>query len=160
MAKSRSKSASTRKKKSAAKSRSKSKARSSGASSTNSRSRVSEASTRPTLRSGEVLDDIELLNVHRYPESMPPAVVSVVRNDKACQRRREELVKGTPGKRGQSGFNQLFQQKLDESEKQAPPPPPSQGSADGASAAAPSSAPARQPESSGGGGGFFRKLFS
>lgn len=159
MAKSRSKSASTRKKKSSAKGRPKSRARSTGTSSTNTRSRASEAPARPTLRSGEVLDDIELLNVHRYPESMPQAVISFVRNDKACQRRLEELVKGTPGKRGQSGFNQLFQQKLDESEKQAPPPPP-QGSADGSSAPAPSRASASQPEPAGGVGGFFRKLFS
>lgn len=158
MAKSRSKSASTRKK-STTKPRSKSRTQSSGSAKSRAGS-AGESSWRP----GDKLDDIELLNVHRYPESMPPAVIAFVRKDRDCQRRLEELVKGTPGKRGQSGFNQLFQQKLDESEKQAPPPPPPPSSAQGASsrgpaAANPQGAP-RQSKPSGGVGGFFRKLFS
>lgn len=127
--------------------------------------------SRPSLKAGVVPDDIELLNVHRYPESMPASVVAFVRNDRACQRRLEELVKIIPGKRGQSGFNQLFQQKLDESA--GPPPPSGEGqyapasgeggdSEGGATGTVDGYTPRRTQSSaeSGGIGGFFRKLLS
>ncbi|MEQ9362691.1 MAG: hypothetical protein RIF32_00525 [Leptospirales bacterium] len=107
--------------------------------------------------------------MHRYPESMPASVVAFVRNDRGCQRRLEELVKGTPGKRGQSGFNQLFQQKLDES-VDGPGPAPKVYRADDPPAGpdAPGGAPGDPkrpgppppPQADGGIGGFFRKLFS
>ncbi len=122
-----------------------------------------------TLKAGDVPDDIELLNVHRYPESMPASVVAFVRNDRNCQRRLEELVKGTPGKRGQSGFNQLFQQKLDESSDSSGPPPTvlraddrKGDSADGSpgNSAPGGPPPANRQAAPGGIGGFFRKLFS
>ena len=63
------------------------------------------------------LDDIELLNVHRYPESMPASIVAQVRNNRIYQKRLEDLLKGLPGKRSSersSGWNQLMQQKLEE----------------------------------------------
>ncbi len=45
------------------------------------------------------LDDITLLNVHRYPDSVPASVVAQVRNSKAAQKRLEELLKGMSGGR-------------------------------------------------------------
>ncbi len=45
-------------------------------------------------------DDIELLNIHRYPESHPASLVAQVRNSKVCQKRLEELLKSLPGKGG------------------------------------------------------------
>ncbi len=48
----------------------------------------------------EVLDDIELLNAHRYPESMAPALVAHVRASKACQQRLQELLRSVPHRRG------------------------------------------------------------
>jgi hypothetical protein len=115
-----------------------------------------------------------LLNIHRYPESMPASLVAFVRNDRACQRRLEELVKTVPGKRGQSGFNQLFQQKLDETGSPAVPASPAGESALAGShrvernvpVAGPSDrgAPAERPGApapgEGGVSGFLRKLFS
>ncbi|MCR9141410.1 MAG: hypothetical protein NXI24_04100 [bacterium] len=139
------------------------------------RTDLSDAASRPPLKAGDVPDDIELLNVHRYPESMPASVVAFVRNDRSCQRRLEELAKSTPGKRGQSGFNQLFQQKLDESADGPGPAPKvyraddSPAGKDGASDGAPDGGgpsnfsrpmPAPRRPESGGIGGFFRKLFS
>lgn len=54
-------------------------------------------------RSGDqVLDDIELLNVHRYPDTVPPATLAYVRNSRACQKRLEELLKMTPLKKSSS----------------------------------------------------------
>ena len=44
-------------------------------------------------------DDIELLNVHRYPESVPPALLAHVRNSKGCQNRLQELLKTVPNRR-------------------------------------------------------------
>jgi len=84
--------------------------------SANSRGSSGDARGRP--RADELLDDIELLNVHRWPESMPSQIVAHVRNSRACQRRLEELVKGMPGRRQarDQGFSQLLQEKLDESE--------------------------------------------
>lgn len=45
-------------------------------------------------------DDIELLNVHRYPESYPGSIVAHIRNSKSCQKRLEDLLKGIPTRRG------------------------------------------------------------
>lgn len=177
MAKSRSKSASRGSRPAARrKSSSKTSARNSGKNSTKSvkssnRSSGIDPASRPTLKAGDVPDDIELLNVHRYPESMPASVVAFVRNDRGCQRRLEELVKIIPGKRGQSGFNQLFQQKLNESSEgpgpaptvyragdgQTPPGGPGAGSDNKAGSA---SAASTRATDHGGIGGFFRKLFS
>lgn len=119
----------------------------------------------------EAIDDITLLNVHRYPESVPSSVVSFVRNDRNCQRRLEDLIKGLPGgKRGQSSFNQLFQQKMDENP--APPPSTRRSGDDDAGEEAgaevlPNAGGEIQPadyrtggQQSGGVGGFLRKLFS
>lgn len=47
-------------------------------------------------------DDIELLNIHRYPESHPASLVAQVRNSKVCQKRLEELLKTLPGKGGKN----------------------------------------------------------
>lgn len=44
-------------------------------------------------------DDIELLNVQRYPESVAPALLAHVRNSKACQQRLQELLKTVPHRR-------------------------------------------------------------
>lgn len=44
-------------------------------------------------------DDIELLNIQRYPESAPASLVAFVRNSKLCQKRLEELLKGLPGRK-------------------------------------------------------------
>lgn len=44
-------------------------------------------------------DDIELLNVHRYPESVSPALLAYVRNSKNCQHRLQELLKTVPNRR-------------------------------------------------------------
>ncbi|MCB1304281.1 MAG: hypothetical protein KDK37_08385 [Leptospiraceae bacterium] len=44
------------------------------------------------------LDDIELLNIHNYPESYPRSVVNQVRNDKGAQRRLEELLRDLPNR--------------------------------------------------------------
>jgi len=44
------------------------------------------------------IDDIELLNIHRYPESVPPSVLAFVRNSRACQKRLEELLKVMPAR--------------------------------------------------------------
>jgi len=41
-----------------------------------------------------LLDDIELLNIHRYPESVPASLVAQVRNSKTYQKRLEDLLKG------------------------------------------------------------------
>lgn len=100
------------------------------------------------------LDDIELLNVHRYPDSMPPSAVAFVRNSKACQKRLEELLKAVPGKKSQqsSGWNQLIQQKLDETRSD---------DSDADNAPPPAGAP--QPQSAGEDRGplaLLRKLFS
>ncbi|MEQ8350640.1 MAG: hypothetical protein RH862_04100 [Leptospiraceae bacterium] len=50
------------------------------------------------------LDDIELLNIHNYPESYPKSVVNQVRNDRLAQKRLEELLREMPqrGKRRRS----------------------------------------------------------
>lgn len=54
-------------------------------------------------RSGDqLLDDVELLNVHRYPDTVPPATLAHVRNSRACQKRLEELLKMTPLKKSSS----------------------------------------------------------
>ncbi|MBI39151.1 MAG: hypothetical protein CMF59_06100 [Leptospiraceae bacterium] len=47
------------------------------------------------------LDDIELLNIHNYPESYPKSVVNQVRNNRLAQKRLEELLRDMPqrGKR-------------------------------------------------------------
>lgn len=50
------------------------------------------------------IDDIDLLNIHRYPETVPASVVAQVRNSKVYQKRLEELLKGLPtGRRRQGG---------------------------------------------------------
>lgn len=41
------------------------------------------------------LDDIDLLNAHRYPESVPAWVLAQVRNNKDYQRRLEDLLKAS-----------------------------------------------------------------
>lgn len=43
-----------------------------------------------------LMDDIELLNIHRYPESVPASMVAQIRNSKVYQKRLEELLKGMP----------------------------------------------------------------
>ncbi|MCE9596532.1 MAG: hypothetical protein K8S54_01060 [Spirochaetia bacterium] len=43
-----------------------------------------------------LMDDIELLNIHRYPESVPASMVAQIRNSKVYQKRLEELLKGIP----------------------------------------------------------------
>lgn len=49
------------------------------------------------------IDDIDLLNIHRYPETVPASVVAQVRNSKVYQKRLEELLKGLPTGRRRSG---------------------------------------------------------
>ena len=44
-------------------------------------------------------DDIELLNIHRYPESYPAGVVASVRNSRVYQKRLEDLLRGLPDRR-------------------------------------------------------------
>lgn len=61
--------------------------------------------------SESIPDDIELLNIHRYPESVPASTIAFVRNSKVCQKRLEDLLKGMPqnkGVRGISGQEQTF----------------------------------------------------
>ncbi|MBX7058372.1 MAG: hypothetical protein K1X75_09940 [Leptospirales bacterium] len=107
---------------------------------------MARARSKESRESGrDLLDDIELLNVHRYPESMPPAIVAHVRNSRACQRRLEELLKGLPGRRREAAnWNPLERQQTPVVEQ---------------SSDANSAAPASPPEG-GGVGQMLRKLFS
>lgn len=47
-------------------------------------------------KNSDGIDDIELLNIHRYPDSVPASVLAFVRNSRACQKRLEELLKVMP----------------------------------------------------------------
>lgn len=113
---------------------------------------MAKAKSREPREGGrELLDDIELLNVHRYPDSMPPALVAHVRNSRACQRRLEELLKVLPGRRRDANhWNPLGR--------------PSAGAADDAQPAARSAAAAPAETPAGAGefrlGDYLRKLFS
>jgi hypothetical protein len=49
------------------------------------------------------IDDIDLLNIHRYPETVPASIVAQVRNSKIYQKRLEELLKGLPTGRRRQG---------------------------------------------------------
>ena len=71
--------------------------------------------------SEQIPDDIDLLNIHRYPDSVSPSLMAQVRNSKICQKRLEELVKALPGRRatrggggGGSNPNVVFQEKTGE----------------------------------------------
>ncbi|MBE7437011.1 MAG: hypothetical protein HS115_01055 [Spirochaetales bacterium] len=67
------------------------------------------------------IDDIELLNIHRYPESVTPSVLAFVRNSRACQKRLEELLKVMPARpRGRRNIDILLP--LGESESAATEP--------------------------------------
>ncbi len=57
--------------------------------------------------SDSVPDDIELLNIHRYPEMYAASAVAHVRNSKACQKRLEDLLKNMPGTRGKKRMELL-----------------------------------------------------
>ncbi|MBU44674.1 MAG: hypothetical protein CMN76_15740 [Spirochaetaceae bacterium] len=67
------------------------------------------------------LDDIELLNIHNYPESYPKSVVNQVRNNRVFQKRLEELLRDMPqrGRRRKSepAF-QVDEKALEEAEAQ------------------------------------------
>lgn len=47
----------------------------------------------------EDLDDIQLLNIYRYPEFYPEALYMRVRNSRVAQKRLEELLRGIPDHR-------------------------------------------------------------
>lgn len=66
------------------------------------------------------LDDITLLNVHRYPDSVPASIVASVRNSKAAQKRLEELLKGMAG-----GRRSRVEVPVPEGQQQAAPEAPS-----------------------------------
>lgn len=53
------------------------------------------------------IDDIDLLNIHRYPETAPASLVAQVRNSKIYQKRLEELLKGLPTGRRRQGGSEL-----------------------------------------------------
>lgn len=57
--------------------------------------------------SDSVPDDIELLNIHRYPEMYAASAVAHVRNSKACQKRLEDLLKNMPATRGKKRIELL-----------------------------------------------------
>lgn len=48
------------------------------------------------------IDDIDLLNAHNYPESLPGAIVAKIRNSRESQKRLEELLKFIPSGRRSS----------------------------------------------------------
>ena len=58
-------------------------------------------------------DDIELLNIHRYPDTVPPSRLAQIRNSKVCQKRLEELLKTIPGKRAARKKPVHFQQEIE-----------------------------------------------
>ncbi|MBL8020933.1 MAG: hypothetical protein JNM27_14780 [Leptospirales bacterium] len=66
-----------------------------------------------------LMDDIELLNIHRYPESVPASMVAQIRNSKVYQKRLEELLKGMPTGRRSSRMEVV----LDQSKPSEEPPP-------------------------------------
>lgn len=84
----------------------------------NSRRRKSSSRTAahmdtPRMPASGLPGDIDLLNLHRYPESMPASFIKQVQNSKVCQKRLEEIVKDLPGGRRTTsrGFNQMFEDK-------------------------------------------------
>lgn len=68
------------------------------------------------------LDDIELLNIHNYPESYPRSVVNQVRNNRAAQKRLEELLRDMPlrgrRKRNEAAF-QVDEKALEDMQSEA-----------------------------------------
>ncbi|MCB1169778.1 MAG: hypothetical protein KDK25_05560 [Leptospiraceae bacterium] len=74
------------------------------------------------------LDDIELLNIHNYPESYPRSVVNQVRNNRAAQKRLEELLREMP-QRGRKRRNEAafqVEEALQDMKQQEEQPEPSQ----------------------------------
>lgn len=73
----------------------------------------------------QALDDIELLNIHRYPDSVPPATLAYVRNSRACQKRLEELLKSTPLKKasGRANIEKLLPEGQGDQEQRSRPAP-------------------------------------
>ncbi|HBS03754.1 MAG TPA: hypothetical protein DEA96_02235 [Leptospiraceae bacterium] len=76
------------------------------------------------------LDDIELLNIHNYPESYPKSVVNQVRNNRIAQKRLEELLRDMPQrgrrKRSEAAF-QVDEQALEEMKSDSTPPEQGKG---------------------------------
>ncbi|MCB1137757.1 MAG: hypothetical protein KDK23_03335 [Leptospiraceae bacterium] len=76
------------------------------------------------------LDDIELLNIHNYPESYPRSVVNQVRNNRVAQKRLEELLRDMPQRgrkrRNEAAF-QVDEEALQDIQKQQEQPAPSPG---------------------------------
>lgn len=72
-------------------------------------------------RSGqEIPDDIELLNIHTFPDSVSPSRLAFIRKSKICQKRLEELLREVPGHVGRGvrkNPNILFQVTPEEREE-------------------------------------------
>ena len=54
-------------------------------------------------------DDIDLLNMHRFPELAPPSLLTYVRNSKVCQKRLQELLKNIPGQTSEMKAEMKFE---------------------------------------------------
>lgn len=73
----------------------------------------------------EIPDDIELLNIHAFPDSVSSSRLSFVRKSKICQKRLEELLRDLPGHSGRNVVknpNILFQVTPEENEEAATDP--------------------------------------
>jgi len=78
------------------------------------------AKSRPST---SIPDDIDLLNIHRYPESVPASMLAYVRNSRACQKRLDELLKNMQMKRNIRGnIDELLPKNPDKEQEYEPAP--------------------------------------